>query len=874
MSAKKPDLWGNEFLDALAAAGDASALEILWRAAEPGLALRLVPRLAAARKPGLAALLLDEYVKGRFDQQVRGAILMAAQSPSPPILSAKDASRLVQFLRDQTSLPNGQWPPGRQAGERWALAQEASDVDAFARDVAAQDAPSTWQEPVRLAAWSRAGRVPDVADAVASRIAEKLAKEHSEPALDRAVGFLDRLPSGWTSDAVNALVDAVIEWVGGMAQRPIPESVVRRIAGSPQRLAARLARNVGQGGPTLVQAIEYVASADDRGTLTAIVVLRQPNLANGISTQRWTAKEWEHRLGGVVAAEPASSVTQVFVAFLSRAPGDQTPQVMRAAARHGAPALEPLRKVAVDKAHARVEELIAGRLSTKAVAALAWPEAGDDYLVPLAKAVLKSSVASSVRGMLIGEAVAEGSLKPEVAHVLVEPSEYAAILAAPDLTDDRRAVLAACLYDAAPDAMSNVIRKNQTDSFSMEIAAAIAPRNAEAAFAGGAAAYERLGNAERDRLFDLFEAHGTWKQEELLSAFADTSKAAAPRRVRAVTLAARLAPHRSAVPPFITAAVGTGRLDLKTATFATIATLEPRDLGLARSMRDVAESTGALGQAAARASLEALATAYANQLGDATTLDERRLLLSLLGATARTTAIDVLLTYVGGEAEDDHPVLKQAAAAALDDAAAVVRFTPQQIDQLGDRIDGPQPEGDPKTRETLANALGKATLGEDQALLVLTDMIGRSLKASPDQLFGAEKPRLLRAAALYKTHDSLGEAGWPGVVQQLDIMAMCVVRAAYLVAGDSEPNKQLIRTLPEKPDYGGLLNMLGGPFTNAKGALLELHRLRSQETEMPHPGTKPTQQTVTSARTNFTNGVKIVVGILENASVKRSAKKP
>jgi hypothetical protein len=104
------------------------------------------------------------------------------------------------------------------------------------------------------------------------------------------------------------------------------------------------------------------------------------------------------------------------------------------------------------------------------------------------------------------------------------------------------------------------------------------------------------------------------------------------------------------------------------------------------------------------------------------------------------------------------------------------------------------------------------------------------------------------------------------MIAQLDIMAMCVTRRAYLIAGDSEPTKELIRNDPRRPDYGALLNMLGGSMTKAKGPLQALHGARNEENEYTHPGAKPTQDTVTTARTNFKQGMLPLVGILEKAA--------
>jgi hypothetical protein len=80
-----------------------------------------------------------------------------------------------------------------------------------------------------------------------------------------------------------------------------------------------------------------------------------------------------------------------------------------------------------------------------------------------------------------------------------------------------------------------------------------------------------------------------------------------------------------------------------------------------------------------------------------------------------------------------------------------------------------------------------------------------------------------------------------------------------------------LRSDSRRPDYGALLNMLGGDMTGAKGRLLALHHARNEETEFSHPGSPPTEETITTARTNFAKGVTILVGVLEKAAAAPGA---
>jgi hypothetical protein len=162
--------------------------------------------------------------------------------------------------------------------------------------------------------------------------------------------------------------------------------------------------------------------------------------------------------------------------------------------------------------------------------------------------------------------------------------------------------------------------------------------------------------------------------------------------------------------------------------------------------------------------------------------------------------------------------------------------------------------------------LARAILGEDQAAALLYELIGFTPQALPSALFGAEKEPLLTAAGLYEKSRNLGEAGWPGMIQQLDIMAMCLARAAYLVYGDNEGTKETIRRDSQRPDWGSLVNQLSGSLSKAKGPLTTLHDLRSGETQYSHPGPAPTPDTMTTAHKTFADGARVLLGNLDKAA--------
>lgn len=211
-----------------------------------------------------------------------------------------------------------------------------------------------------------------------------------------------------------------------------------------------------------------------------------------------------------------------------------------------------------------------------------------------------------------------------------------------------------------------------------------------------------------------------------------------------------------------------------------------------------------------------------------------------------------------------------AAAAALAEVARTQALSPDEIERLGQTLEGDEPEADPQARSQLASAWARASLGEDAALQVLYDLIDFHPKSNPDALFHGEKDRLVRHVGLYTNDVARGEKGWPNVIMQLDLIAEKVVREAFLLEGGSEPMKEMIRSDPRKPDYGGLVNAFGGKLTSAQPHLQILHDLRCTKTEYTHSGTRPTEEDVDTAHRAFINGIKPLIGILDSDARRNS----
>lgn len=865
MSARSSSSVGDAFLRELAAARRIAVLEALWRAHEPGLCMRLVPQIVETQEPRLGHLLLEEFLAPRLETRVRETILQAAGAGHAPRLSREDAERLVNHLRADTGT-QGRFPPARVLSERWALAQDAPAVRELAKEIAAGTAAYSGHKDVLAHARRRVRENVKDADQVATRLSTQLGHERSQVRWSMAADFVDSLPADMRSATIDRLADQVVELAPGLAQAVFGKSLTARLAESSAAVERRLAQGrVSQdaAGQSFVQVVEAVADNAVRARLTALVILRNPLLYGHVARGRgWSEEEWGRRLTGLADASRAEP-NQSLLDLLERAPRVHAPMVMRVAAQHGAPTHAQLKQVATRKVADRFKELASDGLNPDAVDALAWPTSPGDPILDMTKTTLREVINSQARGLLVGSAAAQDLVPSAVVPQLLEATDYPSVLNAVELAGDRLTQVTAALYDAAPNALHSVLRQAQTKSFRMEFTRALAERAPDLAFAGAEGVYRDLNDADKEELVGLLEAYATWGQEDLLAAIAsDTAARAAGRRIRVIEITGRVAPRDAGAPPFLVDAASTSRRDVRLATFGAIAQIQPRDVDLARRLREIAESKGAPGQDSAASALATLTDAYIAALATAASHGDRQHLLSLLGATARPQSVDTMLRYLGGESEDDHPAVKQSAAAGLLEAVRVTQFSVHQLTRVGALLYGSEPEGDARARESLHATLARAMLGEDQAAALLYELIEMHPDLAPSALFGQERERLLNATGLYEKSRNLGEAGWPGMIEQLDIMAMCLARAAYLVAGDNDGTKEQIRRDPQRPEWGSLVNQLGGPLTKAKGPLLTLHDLRSGETEYAHPGAKPTSETMTTAHKTFSTGAKVLLGNL------------
>jgi hypothetical protein len=851
---------GNDFLRELGQAKDAKAFEILWRADEPTLRARIIPLMAASQDASLGHLLLETFLASHQNQEVQLALQNSAASAKPAALDLADTRRLADLVR---KAPQVQIARLRAL---WCIRQKHAPAAELARDIILGAVTVlNGDDPFFRIARQRVGEDRRIADEVAHSLYATLTK--NDRTWHLAGRFLDALPPDQQSKAIKRLQALAIERIAH-AGEALGANLRARFARDPSSLIRALEAGTlrnAEGPNGLVEAVAEIESGPERGRARAVALLRQPQAFGVLDalTRRWDDNEWQVTLDGLLAYPPTKAPASVGT-VLARAPKRLAAAAMRVAARHPNSGAPQVTQSAVDLAVAALNEVSAADDAIAQQAGLlAWPGDGTDPVLAVTKAVL-ADLKSEHRGQLVAQAVALASTPVDLAPALLDTSDYTFALLTPPLEGKLLGDVAAAFHAAAPDHMSVVVRKRQQATFSVALAQGVAPRDPKSAFAGAADAYRTFSQADRDVLINLLDAHGSWSEEALITAFADDGdRLNSTRRARALALAGRVVPPGSAAPPFLVAALTASKPAVAEAAYGAVAAIGPVDPDVARALRVVASSKNAPGKPQAQAALTALASAFRVKL-EANRGDRAKeaALLAALAATAEPDAVETLLDYLGPDAVDDYSTVKQAAAKGLTEA--VDSIDSNHLERMASLLDGDEREGDPKAREAIEEAFRRASLGEDAALAELYALVGVNPKHDPSTLFGPEKDRLVRQTALWHRSQGMKEILRPNAISHLDNMAMSIVRAAYRRFGSSDPMKaQLAADRPANPPYGTILNALTGPMEKSKGALLALHHARSDETEIAHPGTEPTEDTAVAARKNFTVGAKLLVYLLD-----------
>ncbi|HXF50527.1 MAG TPA: hypothetical protein VNM43_02455 [Dehalococcoidia bacterium] len=853
-------------------------LEAFWRYGDPALCAALVEPILQTGAPLLVQLLIGELLNPTIGDPLPSH-LMQGLTNRRPSLPLQLARRLADRLRDAQPLANAQYEGARHILETWILEQQGEIADAFAVQVVRGETPGAGPSDVRQAAYRRCGVSQRALMEASTAVLARLDGSPSVQTWQMASEFVEVACEGKASppDPVVPLVEKLLELAPSYAPVDALPPQLGRFAAGPQRSV--LERLIGErlpdasGARAILRTVASITHPGTKARLFALAVCRQPHLWGVLQahTGRWDEATWKRSLKAFARQEPIDPA--ILTQLMNAAPSTLVANVIKLALSQAQGPGEPPLQTAGQRLRQRLDELGRGSEQQSAwVNAVPWPSARNATIQKLASVL--DALARDDRLRLVVAAYEAGAIRSHAAsRLLPQGTTYDALGQVRD--QQKRASLARSLVEASPDEAGDAIARLQMENFSLEVARALASSLPEAAFAGAAAAFSALTPKEKDSLVELLCSHATAGQITVLEAVvADDRRENAERRARATGRIAQLVSPGSRPPQCVIDLLNSNIPQLRRAAVEAIQAIKPRDAEVIAKLHEVAARGGDPGRAALEA-LDALAEQFSAATDKATTKDDVRQLIPLLGAVGRPQVLSRLFRFLGARAEYDDVGLHQAAAKAVRQAADHIHSVSEE-DQttLVGLIDGDEREADPEALEDLSAALARIQLGEDAALKILYDEAGFSPRADPDTLFGNEKAQIVRQLGLYARSRDRGEAGWGAALAHLDNVAERLVRAAYLACPvGSDKIKQQIRSDPRRPEYGVLIEALNSvrQLKAVQADCKKLHDIRSKRSEVPHPGDAPDGSTWQTAQHCFREIARVCLGVLDNAARGNSA---
>jgi hypothetical protein len=837
--------YGLEYLEVLVASADWRSVEVLWRWGAGDLPA-VASAIATSGNGQLVNLLGFEIAAARFSDRLPGLPDLLLEHEL--VVSEHVALQIFDRLLDVETPLAPAYLPKAHILFAWLMRQTPARIDDVALAIALRDHPQATNPEVSAGAIDRIGRTSELS----TRLVDELSRQSEHWSTGTSWNHAAELV-GRTNARAKGRAEIVRALTWSLLQLPATEaaSPTRHFVVMMERHAARVLV-AAFDGPSLPNS-NGVASA-----IHAVVRFKQQSIRDDLfgslaahqldlwSAHRstiqatWATDDWlrmlkrwcspSSKLGdasGVLADVPLELdyvVVRVALAQGETA-GDATAKAASAALRRFTLSMG-------EEPESRVEA---------AFEAAPWDIVATDYDAQYLGWILKDSLSSEVCGAVVRRAFEGDALSPHHAAEMIPDDRFDEILSV--LTPGtRRAGLATALYeDCSADFVRPIMAKfaaSYDDGF--DVIDVIAARDQRTAFESfDLARWHGLDASARDQLISLLQRFGTLDETSLLDMIAaDSDGSNSERRAKAASRWAELAPLHGDIPTGVFSLLDSARPDLNH-TFAEVAeAVQPRDESTLLRLRQKWLSSGKIGEAA-RSALDTVAAGIVSGLGSLNGPRRRAEgpnLLRLLGVSGSHGSFDCLVSHVGAHAIDDDLALRRAAASALRTYVDATSLNERELGALG-TVAATEP--DSEASDHLREALAAASMGEDAAILVLFDLAGidySAVNGTPDLLFGDQKSRILASLKRLVVQRELGQPGWAGYVEQMDLVAEGMVRAAYLQFGDSEGLKNDIRGNSSKPDYGSLVKA----FAKAKGFdgtsahLQALHDMRSTRTNAHH----------------------------------------
>lgn len=852
--------YGAAFLARLELEQDWRSVQALWRWGATTDLPALADLMARSGNPTLAMLLGVEVTAAKYAAHL--PTLPNVLYLHSPMVSEDIAARVLDRLFDDEKPLDAMYREQHQLLVAWLMRQSGDALDELAIEIAlGGHVYSDTAEP-RDAAVQRISQDGALGARLVQAYVERPDRWSTGSGWTRTADVIGRIGNPkHRADLVRTLTANLLTLAPDEAVQPTPEFVILMERHGSKELASAFA-----GGPmpntpgtsAAVNALARFAHPKTRDDLVEPMAANQTTLWSAFRQAvygPWSVEDWTRMLTRWSAP---GSVLIEFGEVIDDAPLETAVLRLRVAVLHGTEPGDYGGQVAVGVLQPIVGSTDESEADIEAVVkAIPWDLVGNDGRLDYVDWIITQVLTDEDSSKVIVSAYRRDLISAADAVVLTPDGECVPAFVRLGPGAKRTAFAAALIEGRDAEFVKPILTElilNSDDTF--DVIEVIAEHDTEIAFGPfDESRWHRLSPDARDHLVSLLEQHATAGEDGLLDMIAGDSEAAnSGRRARAAHRWSELATLHGDIPPGVFSLLDSARPDLNQAFAKVAMTVQPRDDQTLLRLREKWIQGGKIGDDA-RTALDAVATGVAETLSPLTGPARRSEgpdLIRILGVTASEESFESLISHVGADAIDDDLGLRRAAASAL---RTFVDATPLQPDRLVALGVGAASEPDTDAGDHLREALAAARMGEDAAILLLYEIAGLSaadLTATPDELFGEQKPRLLLALKRLVVQRELGEAGWSGYVEQMDLVAEALVRAAYLRFGDSESLKTEIRKNNTKPDYGVLVKSLGKAkgFDAPSVHLQSLHDMRSNRTAAHHPNGGPLDENAVHGAAN------------------------
>ena len=842
------DRYGADFLARLEEERDWRSVQALWRWGSTTDLPALADLMARSGDSALAMLLGVEVTAARYAGHL--AALPDLLHRHGPIVKEDIAARVLGRLRDEEKPLEVPYRENHHFLVAWLMRQPGAAIDDLAIEIAlGGHTYSDIAEP-QDAAVQRIGQDGTLGVRLVHAFTENPDRWDTGSGWSRTADVVGRIGNPKRrADLVRTLTANLLTLASDEAVLPTPAFVSLMERHGSKELSSAFSGEPLPNTPGTSAAVHAVAQFTNpqvRDDLVEALAANQPTLWSAfrpVVYGPWSVEDWTRMLTRWSAA---GSVLTDFGEVIDEAPVETATLRLRVAVLHGTAREDHAARVAVGVLRPIVGSPDDAEADIDAVVNTTPWDLLDNERLNYLDWILTQVLTDTDYCRVVVNAYARDLLSADHACALTPDGEcvnaFVQLGPGPKRAAFAAALIERCDAEFVTPIFNDVITSSD-DTF--DVIEVVAEHDTDIAFGSiDEARWHRLSPEARDHLMSLLEQHATADEEDLLDLIAGDSEAAnSNRRARAAYRWSELATLHGDIPVGVFSLLDSARPDLNQAFAKVAMTVQPRDDDTLLRLREKWIQGGKIGDDA-RTALDAVATGVIETLGILTGPARRSDgpdLLRILGVTAAEDSFESLINHVGADAIDDDLGLRRAAASALRTFVDATRLDPDRLAALGA---GAASEPDADASDHLREALAAARMGEDAAILLLYELAGLAaadVTATPDELFGEQKPRLLVALKRLVVQRELGEAGWAGYVEQMDLVAEALVRAAYLRFGDSESLKTEIRKNSTKPDYGVLVRSLGKAkgFDAPSVHLQSLHDMRSNRTAAHHPNGGP-----------------------------------